>query len=90
VLSFHSTVALAASTLAAAALFTPLRRRVQHAVDRRFNRARYDADQTVAASASAARLKDAVDLDSVRTDLTGVVQHALEPAQVSVWLSPRD
>ena len=87
VLSFHGTVAVAASTLAAAALFSPLRRRVQHAVDRRFNRARYDADQTVAAFA--ARLKDAVDLDSVRTDLTGVVHHALEPAHVSVWLSPR-
>ena len=88
VLSFHSTVAVAASTLAAAALFTPLRRRVQHAVDRRFNRARYDADQTVAAFAG--RLKDAVDLDSVRTDLTGVVHRALEPAHVSVWLTRRD
>jgi hypothetical protein len=88
VLSFHSTVAVAASTLAAAALFTPLRRRVQHAVDRRFNRARYDADQTVAAFAD--RLKDAVDLDSVRTDLTGVVHRALEPGHVSVWLTPRD
>jgi hypothetical protein len=88
VLSFHSTVAVAASTLAAAALFTPLRRRVQHAVDRRFNRARYDADQTVAAFAG--RLKDAVDLDSVRTDLTAVVHRALEPAHVSLWLTSRD
>jgi hypothetical protein len=85
VLSFHSTVAVAAATLAAAALFSPLRRRVQHAVDRRFNRARYDADQMV--SEFAARLKDAVDLDSVRDDLTGVVQQALEPAHVSVWIS---
>ena len=88
VLSFHSTVAVAASTLAAAALFTPLRRRVQHAVDRRFNRARYDADQTIAAFAT--NLKDAVDLDSVRTDLTAVVHRVLEPAHVSLWLTPRD
>ncbi len=87
VLRFHSTVAVAASTLAAAALFNPLRRRVQQVVDRRFNRARYDADQTVAAFA--ARLKDAVDLDSVQHDLAGVVHHALEPAHVSVWLSQR-
>ncbi len=81
-------VAVAASTLAAAALFNPLRRRVQRAVDRRFNRARYDADQTVAAFA--AQLKDAVDLDSVRDDLTGVVSRILEPAHVSVWVSRRD
>ncbi len=85
VLRVHSTVAVAASTLAAAALFSPARRRVQRAVDRRFNRERYDADQTVAAFA--ARLKDAVDLDSVRTDLAGVVDRALEPAHVSLWVS---
>ena len=85
VLSFHSSVAVAAATLAAAALFNPLRRRVQLMVDRRFNRARYDADQTVAAFAAC--LKDAVDLDSVRDDLAGVVQEALEPAHVSVWVS---
>jgi hypothetical protein len=84
----YSTAAVAASTLAAAALFSPVRRRVQRAVDRRFNRARYDADQTVAAFA--ARLKDAVDLDSVRDDLAGVVHQALEPAHVSVWISRRD
>jgi hypothetical protein len=84
----HTPVAVAASTLAAAALFNPLRRRVQKAVDRRFNRARYDADQTVAAFA--ARLKDAVDLDAVRDDLAGVVHQALEPAHVSVWISQRD
>jgi Kef-type K+ transport system membrane component KefB len=84
VLRFHSSVAVAVSTLAAAALFSPLRRRVQHAVDRRFNRARYDADQTV--TAFAALLKDAVDLDSVRDDLAAVVENALEPAHVSVWI----
>jgi hypothetical protein len=85
VLSFSSPVAVAVSTLAAAALFNPVRSRVQHAVDRRFNRARYDADQAV--SAFADRLKDAVDLDSVRDDLAGVVQRSLEPSHVSIWVS---
>jgi hypothetical protein len=88
VFGLHTPVAVAAATLAAAALFNPLRRRVQLLVDRRFNRARYDADQTVAAFA--ARLKDAVDLDAVRDDLAGVVHHTLEPAHVSVWISQRD
>jgi hypothetical protein len=83
VLSVSSPVAVAASTLAAAALFTPLRRRVQRVVDRRFNRVRYDGERTV--EAFAARLKDAVDLDMVRTDLAGVVGRALEPTHVSVW-----
>ena len=83
VLWFHTPVAVAASTLAAAALFNPLRLRVQRFVDRRFNRTRYDADQTVAAFA--AQLKDAVDLDSVRGDLAAVTK-ALEPAHVSVWI----
>jgi HD superfamily phosphohydrolase YqeK len=69
-------------------LFSPLRRRVQQMVDRRFNRARYNADKTVAAFA--ARLTGAVDLDSVRADLAGVVQRALEPAHLSVWISRRD
>ncbi len=87
VLGFHTPVAVAAATLAAAALFTPVRRRVQRAVDRRFNRARYDAEDTVAAFA--ARLKDEVDLDAVREDLAGVVEAALEPAHVAVWISPR-
>jgi hypothetical protein len=88
VLRIHTPVAVAAATLAAAALFNPVRRRVQRAVDRRFNRARYDADQTVAVFA--ARLKDAVDLDAVRDDLAGVVHQALEPAHVSLWISQRD
>ena len=84
----HTPVAVAASTLAAAALFNPLRRRVQQVVDRRFNRARYNADQTVAAFA--ARLKDTVELHAVRDDLASVVHQALEPAHVSLWISQRD
>jgi hypothetical protein len=85
VLRLHTPVAVAASTLAAAALFSPLRRRVQRAVDRRFNRTRYDAGQMV--TAFAARLKDTVDLDSVHSDLADVVTKALEPAHLSVWMS---
>ncbi len=61
---------------------------MQRAVDRRFNRERYNADQTVIPFA--ARLKDAVDLDSVRDDLAQVISHALEPAHLSVWVSHRD
>ena len=86
VLQFHSAVSVAVATLAAVALFSPLRRRVQNAVDRRFNRARYDADQAVAAFA--ARLKDAVDLDAVRADLLATAARTLEPAHASVWLRP--
>jgi len=85
VLAFQGPVAVAVSTLAAAALFTPVRRRVQRIVDRRFNRARYDADRTVAAFSG--RLNEALDLDSVRGDLAATVQAALEPAHVSVWLA---
>lgn len=83
VLHITSPVAVAASTLAAAALFAPLRRRVQRVVDRRFNRVRYDADLIVAAFA--AGLRDAVDLDTVRSDLLAVVSSAVEPAHLSVW-----
>jgi MFS family permease len=85
VLRLHTPVAVAAATLTAAALFSPVRRRVQMRVNRQFNRARYDADQI--AAAFAARLKDTVDLSSVRDDLTGIVSGALEPAHVSVWIS---
>ncbi len=84
VFGFRGPASVAASTLIAAALFSPLRRRVQHAVDRRFNRARYDAERTV--TGFAARLQDAVDPEVVRADLAGVVQAALEPTHVSVWL----
>jgi hypothetical protein len=86
VLRFQGPVAVAVSTLAAAALFNPLRHRVQHAVDRRFNRARYDADRTV--TAFAARLQDHVELGAVRADLLDVVNAALEPAHLSVWTAP--
>jgi hypothetical protein len=85
VLGVTGPVAVAACTLIAAALFAPLRQRVQRAVDRKFNRARYDADRTVAAFA--ASLKGSVDLDTVRGDLAAAVQAALEPAHVSVWLA---
>jgi hypothetical protein len=84
VLELTSQVAVAAATLAAAALFSPLRRGVQHRVDRGFNRARYDADNTVAAFA--ARIQDATDPAAVRSDLIGTVHHALEPVHISVWL----
>ena len=83
-LPFSSSVGVAASTLAAAALFNPLRRRVQRVVDRRFNRSHYDAEATVAAFA--ARLRDAVDLDAVQTDLLDVVRGAVEPAHATVWI----
>jgi hypothetical protein len=84
VLPFRTPVAVAAATLAAAALFNPLRRRVQRAVDRRFNRARYDAETVVAAFT--ARLRQTVDLDTVQDDLVGTAGQAFQPAHISVWL----
>ena len=85
-LTVKTPVAVAAATLAAAALFSPLRRRVQDIVDRRFNRARYDADRIIAAFA--ARLQDAIDLDAVRAALLGAADQALEPEHASIWTSP--
>ena len=87
-LRLSSSVSVAAATLAAAALFNPVRRRVQRAVDRRFNRARYDADQTIAAFS--VRLKDAVDMAAVQADLAGVVHDTLHPAHLSIWVQPGD
>jgi hypothetical protein len=87
VLTLTSPVAVAAATLATAALFNPVRRRVQRGVDRRFNRARYDADRTV--EAFAARLQDSVDLATVQADLASVVHRALEPAHVTLWTNDR-
>jgi hypothetical protein len=86
VLPFSSPVGVAASTLAAAALFNPLRKRVQHIVDRRFNRARYDADAIV--SAFTLQLRDAVDLDTVRGELLRAVDRAVEPRHASLWIKP--
>jgi hypothetical protein len=85
VLRLHTAVAVAAATLAAAALFTRVRRRVQRIVDRRFNRVRYDADRTIAAFAGA--LRDAVDLDAARSDLLAAVNKAVEPAHLSLWMA---
>jgi len=77
-------IAVAASTLVAAALFDPVRSRVQRAVDRRFHRARYDAERTVAGLA--ARLRDEVDVGRLRDDILDVVERSVEPAGVSLWL----
>jgi hypothetical protein len=88
VLPFKEPVAVAGSTLAAAALFNPLRRRVQRAVDRRFNRARYNAEAVVAAFT--ARLRQTVDFDAVQGDLMGAADQAFQPVHVSVWLAPHD
>jgi MFS family permease len=84
VLPFSSPVGVAASTLFAAALFAPLRTRLQRAVDRRFNRAHYDAEATVAAFG--ARLRDAVDPETVLSELATAAGNSLQPAHVSVWV----
>ena len=84
VLGFASPVGVATSTLVAAALFNPVRRRVQHLIDRRFNRARYDADALV--SAFAARLRGATNLAAVQSDVVNTVYDALEPALIGFWI----
>ena len=86
VLPFSSPVGVAASTLAAAGLFSPLRGRLQRLVDRRFNRARYDAEALV--TAFGARLRDAVDPETVLTELAAAAGGSLQPAHVSVWVRP--
>jgi hypothetical protein len=85
-LALSGRVGVATSTLAAAALFNPLRIRIQRLVDRRFNRARYDAEATVAAFTI--RLRDAVEISAIRADLLDAVNRAVEPTHASVWIKP--